>query len=112
MNQINEIVVVCILLAILVLKPAHVAAYISSHLGRLLMVATLVYLTMRSYLYGVIALALIVLVHEMRVVEGNENMKPTTKKDDNQDDNQDDDQDDTDGDDETNSTTTDDDTEL
>jgi ABC-type siderophore export system fused ATPase/permease subunit len=105
MNQVNEIVVVCILLSILVLKPAHVAAYISSHLGRLLMVATLVYLTMRSYLYGVIALALIVLVHEMRVVEGNENMKPTTKKDDDQDD----DQDDTDGDDETESTTTDDD---
>jgi hypothetical protein len=107
MNQVNEIVVVCILLAILVLKPAHVAAYISSHLGRLVMVAALVYLTMRSYLYGVIALALIVLVHEMRVVEGNENMKPVTKKDDDQDET-----DETDGDDETERTTTDDDTEL
>lgn len=85
MNQINEIVVLCILLAVLVLKPAHVGAYISSHLGRLVMVAALVYLTMRNYLYGVIALAIVILTHEMRVVEGNENMKPTNKKDDDQD---------------------------
>lgn len=80
MNQITELVVLGILLAVLVLKPRNVTAYIKSHLGRLVMVAILIYLTMRNYLYGVIALALIVLIHEMRVIEGNENMTDSAEK--------------------------------
>lgn len=80
MNQVTELVVLGILLAVLVLKPRNVSAYIKTHLGRLVMVAVLIYLTMRNYLYGVVALALIVLIHEMRVVEGNENMKDSEEK--------------------------------
>lgn len=82
MNQINELVVLGVLFAVLVLKPTHVDAYIKSHLGRLLMIAALLYLTLRNYIYGVVALVLIVLTHETRVVEGNENMNSSNDKED------------------------------
>lgn len=82
MNQINELIVLSILLAILVLKPSNVLAYIQTHLGRLVMVAVLVFLTLKNYMYGVIALALIVVFHEMTVTEGLENMDKEESDDD------------------------------
>lgn len=97
MNQVTELVVLGILLAVLVLKPTNVTAYIKTHVGRLVMVAVLIYLTMRNYLYGLVALSLIVLIHEMRVVEGNENMKDGNgKKDQKEEAKHDDDEDDVD----------------
>jgi uncharacterized membrane protein YukC len=102
MNQAYEIIVLIILLTILVLKPNNVTAYIKTHLGRLMMVSALIYLTLRNYLYGIIALAIIVLSHEMRIVEGNENMgdakKLLNRDDEDNDDNDEDDNDEDDND--------------
>lgn len=91
MNQINELIVLSVLLAILILKPSNVLAYIQTHLGRIIMVGVLVYLALKNYAYGVIALALIVVFHEMNVTESLENMnkektKNTKEEDDNEDD--------------------------
>lgn len=94
MNQVVEVMILGFLLAILILKPHNAADYIKTHIGRLIMVGVLVFLTMRNYLYGVIALAMIVLIHEMRMVEGNTTM--AASKNENNDD-EDDDEDDEDG---------------
>lgn len=69
MIQVVEIIVLTLLIVALKYN-----VYIKTHIGRLIMVITLVYLTMRNYLYGVVALAMIILVHEMNIVEGNTNM--------------------------------------
>lgn len=107
MNQVYEIIVLVVLLTILVLKPTNVVAYIKTHLGRLMMVAALIYLTLRNYLYGVIALAVIVLTHEMRIVEGNENMGDAKKSLENTDDDEDEDDKDDEDDDDLENTTSD-----
>lgn len=69
MIQVVEIIVLTLLIVALKYN-----VYIKTHIGRLIMVITLVYLTMRNYLYGVVALAMIILVHEINIVEGNTNM--------------------------------------
>jgi len=74
MNQRNELIVLIVLLLILLLKPNHVMTYIKTHLGRLIMVGGLAYLALKNYIYGIAALGFIILIHEMRVVEGNQNM--------------------------------------
>jgi hypothetical protein len=79
MNQIVEITILSLLLLVLLLKPSNVANYIKTHIGRILMASLLVYLTLRNYIYGVVALAIIVLVHEMNIVEGNTNMTTPVK---------------------------------
>lgn len=98
MNQVVEVMILGFLLAILILKPHNAAEYIKTHIGRLIMVGVLVFLTMRNYLYGVIALAMIVLIHEMRMVEGNTTMA-ASKNEDNDDDDDDDEDEDEDNDD-------------